>query len=73
MLKLSLYDYSSVYILVKSTMSVANTAAAGADTINTDKEVVFQNCAPFNGFIGQINNRQIDNAKDIDAIMLCIT
>ena len=35
MLRTSLCDYSNAYILVKGTITVANTAAADADTNNT--------------------------------------
>ena len=38
MLKSSLCDYSDAYILVKGTISVNNTAAAGADVNNDDKK-----------------------------------
>ena len=47
MLKSSLCDYSDAYILVKGTITVDNTAAAGADAKNTNKKVIFQNRAPF--------------------------
>ena len=69
MLKSSLCDYSDVYILVKGTISVNNTAAAGADANNTNKKVIFKSCAPFTNCISKINNTQIDNAKDIDIVM----
>ena len=46
MLRSSLCDYSDAYILVKGNISV-NTAGAGADANNTNKKVVFKNCAPF--------------------------
>ena len=69
MLKSSLCDYSDAYILVKGTISVNNTAAAGAAVNNDDKKVVFKNCAPFTNCISEINNTQIDNAKDIDIVM----
>ena len=39
MLKSSLCDYSDVYILVKGTITVNNTAAADADANNTNKKV----------------------------------
>ena len=39
MLKSSLCDYSDVYILVKGTISVTNTAAAGAAVNNDDIKV----------------------------------
>ena len=69
MLKSSLCDYSDAYILVKGTISVSNTAAQGAAANNTNKKVIFKNCAPFTNCISEINNTQIDNAKDIDIVM----
>ena len=69
MLKSSLCDYSDAYILVKGTISVHNTAAQGAAANNTNKKVIFKNCAPFTNCISEINNTQIDNAKDIDIVM----
>ena len=69
MLKSSLCDYSDAYILVKGTITVNNTAAQGAAANNTNKNVIFKNCAPFTNCISKINNTQIDNAKDIDIVM----
>ena len=69
MLKSSLCDYSDAYILAKGTISVNNTAAQGANANNTNKKVIFKNCAPFTNYIREINNTQIDNAKDIDIVM----
>ena len=69
MLKSSLYDYSDAYILAKGTISVINTAVAGAAANNTNEKVIFKNCAPFTNCISEINNTQIDNAKDIDIVM----
>ena len=69
MLKFSLCDYSDAYILVKGTSSVNNTAAQGAAANNTNKKIIFKNCAPFTNCISEINNTQIDNAKDIDIVM----
>ena len=63
-LESSLCDYSDVYMLVKGTITVNNTADADAN--NTNKKVIFKNCAPFTNCIIEINNIQIDNAKDID-------
>ena len=59
MLKSSLCDYIDAYILVKETIDV-NTA---------NKKVIFKNCAPFTNCISEINNTQVDNAKDIDTVM----
>ena len=69
MLKSSLCDYSDAYILVKGTISVNNTAAQGAAANNTNKKVIFKNCAPFTNCLSEINNILIDNAKDIDIVM----
>ena len=69
MLKSSLCDYSDAYILVKGTVSVNNTACAGVAVNNNNKKVIFKNCAPFTNCISEINNTQIDNAKDIDIVM----
>ena len=46
-LRSSLCDYSDAYILVKGKISVNNTTAADADANNTNKKVIFKNCAPF--------------------------
>ena len=32
--------------------------------------MAFKNCAPFTNCINEINNAQVDNAKDIDIVML---
>ena len=70
MLKSRLCDYSHAYILVKGTINVNNTAAADADPNNTNKKVIFKNCAQFTNCISEINNTQVDDAKDIDIVML---
>ena len=69
MLKSSLCNYRDAYILVKGTISVNNTAAAGAAVNNNNEKVIFKNCAPFTNCISEINNTQIDNAKDIDIVI----
>ena len=69
MLKSSLCDYSDAYIFVKGTIMVNNTAAADTDANNTNKKVIFRNAAPFTNCISEINNTQVDNAKDIDIVM----
>ena len=69
MLKSSLCDYSDAHILVKGTISVNNTSAAGAAVNNDDKKVILKNCAPFTNCISEINNTHIDNTKDIDIVM----
>ena len=67
MLKSSLCDYSDAYILVKGIISVNNNAADGAAANN--RKVIFKNCAPFTNCISEINNTQVDNAKDIDIVI----
>ena len=69
MLKSSLCDYSDAYILVKGTTTVNNTVAADTNANNTNKKVVFKNSAPFTNCIIEINNTQVDNAKDIDIVV----
>ena len=69
MLNSCLCDYSDAYILVKGTITVNNTVAADADANNTNKKVIFKNCAPFTNCISEINNTQVDNAKVIDIVM----
>ena len=69
MLESSLCDYSDAYVLVIGTITVNNTTATGADANNTNKNVIFKNCAPFTNCISEINNTQVDNAKDIDIVM----
>ena len=69
MLRSSLFDYSDAYILVKGTIDVNSTAAADANANDTDKKLIFKNCVPFTNCISEINNTQIDNAKNIDIVM----
>ena len=69
MLKSSLCDYSDSYVLVRRTISDANTAAAGEDANNNHKKVVFKKCATCTDCITEINNTQIDNARAIDVLM----
>ena len=69
MLRSSLCDYSDAYILVKGNITVNNTAADGAAANNTNKKVIFKNCAPFTSCIDKINNEQIDNTEYIDIVM----
>ena len=59
-----------MYIIVKGTILVASTTGTReAAKKNSNKKVIFKNCAPFTTCISEINNAQADNAKDIDAVM----
>ena len=62
-----LCDYSDAYLLVKGNIFLNNTAAT--TTKNTNKKIIFNNCAPFTNCISKITNTQIDNAKYIDIVM----
>ena len=71
MLKSSLCDYSDAYILIKRKITITeerdNAAARHADERN--KDVIFKDCAPFIKCKNEINNKEIDNANDIDIVM----
>ena len=69
MLASSLCDYSDTYILVKGNITVNNSAGVGAAANNTNKKVIFKNCASFTNCISKTNNTQIDNAEYIDNVM----
>ena len=65
----SLCDYSDAYTIVKGSITVDDTSAAGADANNTNKKIIFKNCAPFTDFKNEINNTQVDNTKYIEIVM----
>ena len=69
MLKSSLCDNGDAYVHPKGTITVDNTAAAPAAANNNTEKLIFKNCAPFSVCISEINNTQVDNAKDIDIVM----
>ena len=43
--------------------------ATGQATKNDNKKVIIKICAVFTDCISEINNTQVDNAKDIDVVM----
>ena len=69
MLRTILCDYSDAYILVKRNMTVNNTLDVGAAANNTNRKVIFKNCAPFSNCISKINNTEVDNAEYIVIVM----
>ena len=84
MLKSSLFDYSDAYIHVQGKITITGNAEPEPDPANPrtaaqllaarqaderDKGVAFKNFAPFTNCITEINNTQVDNAKDIDIVM----
>ena len=62
MARSNLCDYRDAYIPVKGTITVPNTAAARVAVNNTNKKVIFKNCAPCTDCITKTNNTQIHNA-----------
>ena len=67
MLKSIPCNYKDAFILLKVTITVvgqrADAASIAAETNNN--QVIFKNRAPFNDCISEINNTQVDNAKDL--------
>ena len=72
MIRTDLCDCSDAYIFVSGTITITeegdNDAEKKADQKN--KRVVFKNHAPFNECLSNINNTQIDHAKDTDVVTL---
>ena len=66
MLRSDLCDYSDAYIVVKGTITLDGTANAN----KRNKSTAFKNNAPFISCISKINNTVIDNAEDLDVLML---
>ena len=60
---------SGVYILVKESITVSNTTAAGPEPDVRNKKVLYQNCALFTYCIREIINTGIHNANQIDVLM----
>ena len=72
MLRSNLCDYADAYILVKGTITITGARDHDAAKLldERNKGVIFKNCAPFTKCISRINNTDIDNARDIDIVML---
>ena len=65
-------DYSDGYILVKIPKNLTEqgpNVAVIQDDIN-NKQVIFKNSAPFTVCTTQINNTQIEDAKDFEVVIL---
>ena len=69
MIESNLCDFSDAYILVKVAITVPNMAATDGTINNTNKKVLFKNCAPFTDCTTKINNTQVNHAKTIDIVM----
>ena len=71
MLKSSSCGCSEGYIFVKGDMTFVG---AGATDVTrqedrNNKQAILKTCAPFMDCITEINNTQVDNAKDLDVVM----
>ena len=53
-------------LFAKETILIAATVAGVKN--NSNKKVIFKNCAPFIDFIRETNNAEVDNAKNIDTV-----
>ena len=71
MINSSLCDYSNACILVKGKITITGEGAEDAvkRLDEKNKGVIFKNCAPFINCKTEINNTEVDNAKDIDIVM----
>ena len=67
----NLCDYADAYILVQGTITItgAENDDDGKRLDESNKGLIFKNCAPFTKCISRINNKDIDNAQDIDIVM----
>ena len=69
MLRSGLCHYSDVYKLVSAIIKIPNTATKEA---NNRKNIIIKNCPVFTNCISDLNNTQIDNAKDIDMVTIIL-
>ena len=66
MLRSELYNFSDAYVVVKG----AITLEGDDDTNKRNKNLAFKNNAPFINCISKINSLKIDNAEDLDVVIL---
>ena len=69
MLRSDLCNFSDAYTVVKGTTTLTKTNRRGIIDI-TNRFLAFKNNAPFTNCISKINNVLIDNAEDLDVVML---
>ena len=69
MLRSDLCDFSDAYIVVKGDITLTKTNGRGIIDIR-NRFLAFKNNAPFTNCISKINNVLIDNAEDLDVVML---
>ena len=68
-LRSNLFDFSDAYIHVKGFITVPKIAGVDATVNDTNKNVMFKNCAPFTTHITEINNTHVDDPQVIDIIL----
>ena len=74
-LNLKLQWYGQIYVIkvmhryIKATITVPNTPTIAASVNNTNQKVIIKSCAPFTNCVSEINNRQVDDAQDVDGVM----
>ena len=61
-------DYSDAYIVVEGKITVGD-----PNNHAYDKKLALKSNAPFTSCISKINNTLIDNAEDLDVVMIGIT
>ena len=66
MLRSDLCSYSDAYVWVKGKITVTNPN----DNANFNKELTLKNNAPFISCISKINGELVENAEDLDMLML---
>ena len=66
MLRTDICDYSDAYVWVKGKITFTNPN----DNANFNKELTLKNNAPFISCISKINNELVENAEDLDIVML---
>ena len=54
---------------VKGMLTISNTEATSTAANNAKTKVINKNCSPFTDCTNEVNNTQVDNAKDIDIVM----
>ena len=69
LLRSDLCDFSDAYIVVKGDITLKKDADKGFIDIR-NRSLAFKNNAPFTNCISKINNVLIDNAEDLDVVML---
>ena len=68
MLRSDLCDYSDAYVWVKETITVTNPN----NNANFDRRLTLKNNAPFISCVSKINGELVENAEDLDILILIL-